>query len=710
MTSQPVKIEKLQAEFKLLGNQACEAGSKLERGQAESPLTEAIRNLLESTAGHPLTISLLCLSSNAKNTMVRWASGPDFQLPADVESRSELISIHLNSNSRPSGSVQTLAKDDFRIDVNDREGWQDVNILMASSIDQLNSEAHVYQQFCTSGHVLMVAGESGQTISDSTVQQLSDLISNYEVVWPTVLGVEDNTTDEGWWNHSIFRSPAGRLAPLFLHEQANGGGGEILSNPTGPLRSTLLLEPSVRGLKGALSNLANRQDRELRSLQTRQSLLQEQAKPFNPRTTPPNDKLASQVREQFAEELATLEKGINLKSERATQPLGELTNLMRQQVSKLRLEDLDMQQSPSMIKLSINGSHLGAVNRTIEHALRQVLAADVMTIQQRLTGLTEQSAQKLVDVVGDEMAFVTPPLKESDIWRTVENLMAIGKESHIELARKGFFDVLTAGRQKVFILIMFVSLMGRMGLPDLFASGLMRTGFGLFMASVLIGSMVNAIFVWRREKESQSEKEMSKIKDSLFSDGTKVIEQVEKGKLSYLRDYLRDFSKKFEKQLKLSAEEHTMRCKADLEAQAKRQDLNRKLFDTQIKEINEAGKQIDKLKGQAQKLHEATINLIHEATEQHETISPLDPEAVLLPQTTHATEDVAVVVQPTGIAAITDIGTAITTSEKVTDPEQVKTSDSSADERPAHRPSALLQRREARRLARQAQQSNIATD
>ena len=72
----------------------------------------------------------------------------------------------------------------------------------------------------------------------------------------------------------------------------------------------------------------------------------------------------------------------------------------------------------------------------------------------------------------------------------------------------------------------------------------MRTGFGLFMLTVLVSSMVNAIVTWRRERQSQSEKEMAKIKDSLLSDGTKVIEQVEKGKLTFLRDYLKEVNKK----------------------------------------------------------------------------------------------------------------------------------------------------------------------
>lgn len=652
MVANSVKSGKLQTEFALLVNAGSDVSTQLELGQAETPLTDGFCQLVNPTTNAPLTISLLSLDESSAAMMDEWLS-------------------------------QAIQVD-----------------VCSVNVEQLLHQPNVYQQFCKSGHLLMVAGKSSHRLTDVEAELLNNLTSNFAITWPTVIG-ERKRDSEAWWQQAVVSTHVDRLDPLFLQATSVDGGGDVLANPACPLRGTLLFERQARMLQSVIANLNDRQQREVSALQERKKLLEKQSKPNLTSRVPVNDKEVARIREQFAEELTNLEKQIILKSDRAVQPLGKLTNLMRENATCLSLEDLDKEEAPAVLKLSVNGSHLATVNRKVEHALRQELSADVGTIQDRVQHLTAQASVSLQSLLGEQV-LTAPPLQESSIWRTVENLLAIGKESHIELARKGFFDVLTAGRQKVFILIMFVSLMGRMGLPNLFQTGAMRSFFGLFMLSVLVGSMVSAIFTWRRERESQSEKEMFKIKESLFNDGTKVIEQVEKGKLIFLRDYLKDVNKKFDQQLKRVAEAKLSEQKNGGDLESQRRDANRKKLDTREKFLTDMGRQINKLTADARSLQVTAIGATREAAREHITVLPSDaPSAVQSPAE-----------EPTSPVS----EAALPTNEPATQPEPVSAAETIApmpqesptqhSERtltqPAPRVSALAQRREARRKAREA--------
>lgn len=643
MADKSAPTEKLLAEFTRLAKAGIDASEQLERGQAEMPVANRFRQLLHTSDEQPMIVSLL-----------------GFDEASLAEIKKSLIT-----------SAEPIE-------------------VVAASFLQLRDQPSDYQQFCTTGQLLVVAGSSTNALADWQVELLTGLITNFSVVWPIVEGKQN--VDAGWWQNPTLKTHARLLGPLFFPADGTEPGDSLPIVTHATLRHSLRFENRVQYLQTSCGQLADRQRRELGATEVRKSLLEKASESNRRRLPVSNDKQVARTRERFAEELSQLEKQIVQKSDRAVQPLGKLTNLMRESATRLQIEDLDKEESPMMLKLSVNGSHLAAVNRKVEHALRQELTADVSTIQQRVQHLTAQASLGLSDFLGDQV-LSAPPLAEAPIWRTVENLMAIGKEANIELARKGFFDVLTAGRQKVFILIMFVSLMGRMGLPNLFQSGLMRSGFGLFMLTVLVSSMVNAIFTWRRERESQSEKEMSKIKESLFNDGTKVIEQVEKGKLVFMRDYLKDVNKKFDQQLKRVAEEATFGNQAANDPATQRRQMMLKKLDERVKLLNEVGKQVSKISTDARTLHTEAARVAQTAV--RELTNPAK-------QIGTASKTTAAGIVPTTIDTLKD--SALPTKADVVALESI-TSEVDTP-RSVPRVSALAQRQEARRKAREAAQAS----
>jgi hypothetical protein len=486
--------------------------------------------------------------------------------------------------------------------------WQSVEVLVPASIAMLREDVPAYQQFCTAGHVLIICGDSDATLAAEDLETLTEMCSAFDVVLPVPLNAGDLGGSSAWKICAVQSHP-GRLPDLFL--PAADAAGRPLSDVADPLRTAVLSARRARNLDIAVDALAQRHERECKRLANCRLSLGEAPKQ-GPRHAVGGDKEFSIARDRFVEGLALLEKQIGQQCDRATQPLGKFSNLMRELVSQLNIADLDEEASADNYRLSVHARHLALMNRRVEHALRQELTDNVATIDRQLKQLTAGVNHELGDLL-DRHMLVPPRLQENQLWATVENLLAIGKEAHIELARKGFFDVLTAGRQKVFIIIMFVSLLGRVGLGDLFSSRLANTGFGIFMITVLISSMINALFVWRREKRVQSEKELAKIKDTLFNDGCKVIDQVMKGKLLFFREYFKEAAKVFEQQTKRAAEEYSIRQRSELEAKTRRSDAIRQSLETQVKTVTGLSKQVARLRVDAHQLSRAAVDALQNA-------------------------------------------------------------------------------------------------
>ena len=265
------------------------------------------------------------------------------------------------------------------------------------------------------------------------------------------------------------------------------------------------------------------------------------------------------------------------------------------------------------------------------------------------------------------------------MWRSIENLIAVGKESQIEFQRRSVFDILTAGRQKVFMVIMFLSLMGRMGLPNLFVSPGSKLIFGLFLGAVMLSSMLSSIFLWRREKIEQGEKELKKIRETLLQDGVKIVEQSERNKLAAVREYLKETLAATESSFKAWSEEAGVAVKTKSEAAQTSKELHRKALDARIKLATEAEREISKL-----------IERIadYSKREAASLIAPIPAMA----ETTLAVSDT------TPESKTSDIETVSPTNElKATLPART----SPQPERSSNRVSGLIARRE-QRLAAQA--------
>lgn len=543
-----------------LAKQARILSLQLEQGQACTPCSDAFTRLIDGPYSSSPSLAFVCLSETSKNSVV-----------------SDLMAL----------GMVTTEHEKFGI-----RGAIGEFLVRITYITELSHCLGAWQEFTEDGQLLIVAGE--HLVSEATRfnSSIADLVKSFPVVlvWLTDEGVD---TESGWWHHSMIQSHASKPT---VHRRVQSSFERLIASNNQVLRSlsaTIRESQSFDWLQSAIAAFTARTQRELMRIKEAQSktdgpnrLLM--AKPLNA------DKDLVKIKEAVATSLSRIDKDLTLKSERGTQPLGKWTGLVREIASSLVVADLEQTQTSSALKLSVNAGHLAKLNRRIEHAIRQELTVDVGTVNRQVEQVVNEHCYD-ANKSGSSLNGMFPVLKDQAIWQAVENMIAVGKVSEIELVRKGFFDVLTAGRQKVFIVIMFISLMGRMGLPNLFQSGGSQVAFGIFMAAIMIGSMINSILLWRREKKVQSERELGKIRESLFSDACKVIEQVEKVKLTAVREFLKEVAVKIETVAKQKGEESLSLQKTNLEEEQRNKELMKRGLETRAKLVMEIERQSAKL-------------------------------------------------------------------------------------------------------------------
>jgi F0F1-type ATP synthase membrane subunit b/b' len=360
---------------------------------------------------------------------------------------------------------------------------------------------------------------------------------------------------------------------------------------------SLAKTPCSEGCKHLAIPLRQAQDRAVRDLKWLRERIAGMESPrtsLSPRNTG-SEKDAAKLKEQLTIGFTKIDKSMTLATETSIQPLGSWTRFLREATGDFDLCDMEKTQSSTTLKLGINAGHLSKITRRIEHELRTQLNLDLRRVQDE-TGRHQRKTLLELGVPESEFdRFALPKSAERDVWRSIENLIAVGKESQIEFQRRSVFDILTAGRQKVFMVIMFLSLMGRMGLPNLFATPGAKLIFGLFLGSVMLSSMISSILLWRREKIEQGEKELKKIRETLLQDGIKIVEQSERNKLTAVRDYLKEALSVTETAYKSWSEELATNTKVKTETLQANRESHRKALEERIKMTNEAERGLAKL-------------------------------------------------------------------------------------------------------------------
>ena len=408
------------------GQRVCE---QVERGQADTPLADHFRQIEGDVDSAPFSIVLLGLTIEARTAVLAWLYGKDFSvLSVNVVQQLGLVEISLRERGytieHANGQRQEFDRfdpfmdaltqsdvlspydgenwvDPIRLGVNSPQGLQGLKVYMPESADMVLKNTGLLNRVITQANLLMVAAPLHYELTERDQQAILEISQNMDGFWPLLtvdeLDGDMDVPEMGWWQKH--KTPIVQLQPQLLTTHVAANIPPMLQDIDDKARQSLFLYMQARRVVHASSAVDERNQQDLRQLQSRKNREQRKAK-----TSEHAVKLGATERHQWDE----LRNGINDTLSRLSKQLqeqgkkllladGEVLTQLDQFVSQLQVKDLDQEPGHKTIKLTVKERFLDELKNHLKVLLKKQLKSDI-------TGLTKSLNQQQKEIESQTMA------------------------------------------------------------------------------------------------------------------------------------------------------------------------------------------------------------------------------------------------------------------------------------------------------------------
>lgn len=639
----------LQQQFQTAVEHGLELSQLMERGQAQTPLGELFQSI-GSQANQPLTVSLLCLTPEARQAAIEWLCGHDFSVFSlevskqigllEIQLKDRAYSISSSTGSRQEfndwsalaqaisdGQVQlgnagagatapgelntndnnndSANKTDITLEAEPTTPIRQLNILLPESTEFIQQSPALMTRMLRDSNVMLVAAPPTYQLSDIDKQVLNDLLDDMIAFWP-LLPIDELAADvaipqQGWWQ---LKAQEINLAPTLLTTHVNAQLPAFLTQDNNELRQLLRLRQQSGRYQTACAALEDRYGQELKQLHNRKKREQRKQE-TSPSSYSYNSTELSAAKTQLGDSMQKL-----LKSQQEHGRKSALANStsgaeLKQYVEALSVSDLQQQADYKTIKLSLSEEYQHGLLGFIKTQLRQQLSHSSGEINTQLQTLAESQATALSAVLGYKPNFELPAVPKDAIWQDIKEQLSVELRYQGELPKRGFIDRLSEGRRSVFMLLMSASLLGYMGL-DIRNSGWL----GLIILPLFIGSIVYSYRSWQREDRARLEKEVAKVQEEVLSNARRLISDCNRQKQTKIADYLDDIKKQWLKQTENQGRQQQENQQAEQKAEAQKAAGRLQNIDGQISQWQQHALPLQQLLSGAHKLTQSSQQAI----------------------------------------------------------------------------------------------------
>jgi hypothetical protein len=585
---------------------AIQVSEYLEQGQADMPLTELFQQLRQELNQQPFSISLLCLTDESRQAVLKWLYGHNFAVfSVQVSAQVGLLEVQLKdrgySFEKSTGERQDFeqweelvnALDDKTLQSFDANSELCIGTQTATDIKQLTvlvaESAHSIQQspalmtrVLRESNVLMVAAPPSYALAEAEKKIINTLLDDMSCFIPLLpvdeLSDEAALPEHGWWEQlqSLASLP---VQLLTTHVNASLPG--FLTEPSDKVRQTLQIQQLSKKYQSACDALADQFDdmsRQLNSRKKREARKQQASSTGGSENS--QNSLRSRLNEGCSDLIKTVEEA-NRKSELIT---SERAVALKNYVEGLAADDLQKDDSYKAIKLSLSGEYQHQLMGFISQQNKAAFNDDLEQLQQALQQLVDDVCQTLNKQLGYRPTITTEKIDKSILWASLEQVLAMEVRYQGEMPKRGFFDRLGAGRQALMGLMMAGMVLG--GLFEGIRNVLMIFGLPLFFIGVIY-----SYISYPKEEAARMDKELKRVRDEVLSNSRRLNSDVNRQKQSKLRDYIESLKKTWVEQVEKALSDAQQREQLEQQKQAdtarKRvQGIEQKLAELQRQQLN----------------------------------------------------------------------------------------------------------------------------
>mgnify|MGYP007055200545 FL=1 len=588
-------INQVRSQFQQELNKSLDVCQFIERGQAETPLTDLFSRLDNEITGAPFSVTLLGLTPEARTAALKWLYGHNFSVfSLEVSNQIGLLEVRLKDKGftleqstgdrlefdqweqlvaaisdagllKMDANVESAQKNkpDLRLVTETGTGVKSLHLLMPESTDFISQSPALLTRLLRETNVLMVAAPPNYQLDKQERDVLGSLLEDMAGFWP-LLPVDELDADltipsSGWWQ---LPSPVVSLPPQLLTTHVSAALPEFLTDPLDPMRQTLKLLLGSQKNRSATEAIQDRYQQELRQLNSRKK---REARKNQASAGQGNNShsLASQLRTTLADQLAKIPKALQAVSRKR-----ELVNStgsvdLKQLVDSLSVDDLHKEDAYKLIKLTLGENYKNDLMTFLRNNIKQTLTDDLVEIQRGLTEAQQATLEQLEATLGYRPLLTIPSLDEKHLLDDLQDSSGVELRYQGEMPKRGFFDRLSEGRRSAFVILMAASMLGYMGI-DMRNSGLM----GFVLLPMFIGAIVYTYFSWQKEDAQRFEKEITKVRDEVLSSARRLLSETDRHKQAQLNDHIDATKKQWSQQVDDLLKDWQARQQADTQQQA----------------------------------------------------------------------------------------------------------------------------------------------
>lgn len=527
-------ISKILQKYDTVSHQALEISSKLEQGQAETPLTHLIKSIQQDQS--PFTVSMICLTPQARQSALQWLYGYDFAV-FNIEHQSQIGLLELELKDKgyalqdSSGKRSEyesweamlqalknhyeLSKGDESLTVSaaSNNAINHLKVLLPESLDYIAKSPGLVTQLLKESNILLLVGEPSYALNEAEKEQLNLLLNDMQVLWP-LLPVDELASDvaipeRGWWTQ--IQQPVLTLAPKLLTTHVVASIPDYLTQSNNELRESLRFMLGANRFHNACSALMDQHSRQLKQLQSRKKREERKADTINTQGDY-NSTDWSQLRTLVNDRVTDIQNDLATLKRRRESASASGNQIIKSHIESLNLDDLQEKAAHKQIQLSINQHYLDSLEQTLTSNFKTYIKEDLNFVDQELLKLQTIVAEKISAITSYQPQLKLQLPSVNELWQELDEAINIEIRYQGEMPKRGIMARLGEGRKSAFALLMGVTMLSYMGI-NLRSSGLL----GLLIPPVAIGAILYSFYSWRQEDKYRLDKELNKVKQELSS-------------------------------------------------------------------------------------------------------------------------------------------------------------------------------------------------
>ena len=593
----------------------------VERGQAQTPLSDLFSQLQTDLNSKPFSITLLCLNDESRLAALKWLYGHNFAVfNLEVSSQIGLMEIHLRdrgfSLEKSTGErqdfenweqlaeaikdarlVQVDGKADLRLEAEARTGVKNLHVLIPESARFIQDSPALLTKLIRETNVLMVAAPPHYSLSDVERQILDNLLEEMAGFWP-LLPVDEladniNIPEQGWWH---LRQPVISLEPTLLTTHIDAKLPVFLTGADDSLRQALHLLQISKKFHSACEAVDDRFEQEVRQLNSRKKREARKGKDENGAAYIDQNQWAA-IRNTLSDDIADISRKLQDTCRKRELNTSTGSVSLKQHIDSLTPDDLAKEDAYKQIKLSLSQKYIDELMRFLETTNKQSFKDDLSKINEAVNDLNNKIIDQMEKIIGYRPTLSHTALDANAAWHDLDELLSVELRYQGDMPKRGIMERLSEGRKSAFVILMSASLLGYMGL-DIRKSG----WIGIIILPVFIGGIIYTFRSWKQEDQARLEKEIDRVRDEVLNNARRLNAEINRHKSTIFNHYLDTVKKSWQQQIETLGRDWQTRTKMDSQQEAKKATARIQAIENQLNDWQNYRMPIQQLQREADKL------------------------------------------------------------------------------------------------------------